>query len=103
MDDLDVLLQIAKEVGLDEDKVKIMLLSDALTYEVRQEELEARNIGVSGVPFFVLDNKYAVSGAQPVSVFTEALQNAWENHKQEKLTIIDTGGENACDLDGNCD
>jgi len=103
MDDLDVLLQIAKEVGLDEDKVKTMLLSDALTYEVRQDELEARNIGVSGVPFFVLDNKYAVSGAQPVSVFTEALQNAWENHKQEKLTIIDTGGENACDLDGNCD
>ncbi|WP_298505263.1 DsbA family oxidoreductase [uncultured Maribacter sp.] len=103
IDAIDVLLQIAKEVGLDFDKVKTMFLSDALTYEVRQDELEARNLGISGVPFFVLDGKYGLSGAQPEEVFTEALENTWKKHEQEKLTILNTGEGSACDLDGNCD
>ncbi|RKR14639.1 putative DsbA family dithiol-disulfide isomerase [Maribacter vaceletii] len=103
IDAIDVLVQIANEVGLDSDKVKNMLVSEDFTYEVRQDELEARNLGINGVPFFVLDGKYGISGAQPESIFTEALENAWKKHKQEKLTILNTGEGSACDVDGNCD
>jgi len=55
-----------------------MLASDAFSYEVKQDEMEARNIGVRGVPFFVVDDKYAISGAQTSEVFLQTLQKAWE-------------------------
>jgi protein disulfide-isomerase len=45
---------------------------------VQNDIIEAQQIGVRGVPFFVLDRKYAISGAQPKEVFTETLEKAWE-------------------------
>lgn len=99
VDDFNVLIAIAEEIGMDKLKVKTMLESDAYTYEVRQDEMEARNLKINGVPFFVFDNKYGVSGAQPVAAFTETLQKAWENHQGE-LEIVETN--KSCDIDGNC-
>ncbi len=99
IDDIDVLTKIANSIGLDDYKVKQMLESDAFAYEVRQDEMEARNLGINSVPFFVLDNKYGISGAQPVEVFTQAIQDAWEKH-QDKLTIV--ANDNTCDINGNC-
>ncbi|WP_291869532.1 DsbA family oxidoreductase [Maribacter sp.] len=103
IDDLDFLLSLATDLGLEENKVKAMLASEDFSYEVRQDEMEARNLGISGVPFFVLDGKYGLSGAQPEEVFTEALEDAWDKQEQQKITILDTGAENSCDLDGNCE
>lgn len=100
IDDINVLITIAKGLGMDAEKVKTMLESDNLTYEVRQDQMEARNLGINSVPFFVIDNQYGISGAQPVEAFTESLEKAWKN-KQSKLEMVSEG--NSCDIDGNCD
>jgi predicted DsbA family dithiol-disulfide isomerase len=54
-----------------------MLSTTAFTAEVRADEEEARHIGVRGVPFFVFDRRFAVSGAQADTTFLGALQQAW--------------------------
>jgi predicted DsbA family dithiol-disulfide isomerase len=57
--------------------------------------------GINGVPFFVLNNKYGVSGAQPQEIFLEALTQAWDDFAKEKKPVILTEGE-TCTTDGNC-
>lgn len=102
IDDIAFLVATAVALGMDKTTVEEIYTTDAFTYDVRQDEMEARNLGVNGVPFFVLDNKYGVSGAQPIAAFTEALESAWENHQKETLTIIPTEQGDSCDVDGNC-
>src|SRR6201996_24700 len=51
---------------------------DAYTEAVRQDELQARQIGINGVPFFVFDMSLGASGAQPTALFTSALNQAWD-------------------------
>ena len=104
IDDKTVLLDLAVAIGLNKEKVARMLSSKAYTYEVRQDELEARNLGINGVPFFVLDHKFGISGAQSINVFAEALEKAWKNHKEEDITMLPVGEDgSSCDVDGNCD
>ena len=79
IDDPEVLLEVAGSIGMDTEEVKQTLESDAFAYEVKQDEMEARNIGVRGVPFFVFDDKYAVSGAQPPEAFLQTLEKAMSN------------------------
>ena len=99
IDDISILSEVAASIGLDAEEVKQVLNSDAYAYEVKQDEMEARNIGVRGVPFFVFDDKYAISGAQPVEAFLQTLEKAWEENKSE-LNISE--GE-SCSDEGNCD
>lgn len=73
----DVLQRLAVEVGLDPEEVAGVLASDTFTDEVRLDEETARGLGITGVPFFVVDQKYAVSGAQPADVLLEVLDQAW--------------------------
>ena len=61
--DREVLLDIAREAGLEEDAVKAVLDSDAYAAEVRADEQEAHRYGVSGVPYFVINGEYAIPGA----------------------------------------
>jgi predicted DsbA family dithiol-disulfide isomerase len=75
--DHDCLATLAAEAGLDADEVCRVLNSDAYADAVRKDNNEARALGASGVPFFVLDNRYRVSGAQPAEVFADALTRAW--------------------------
>jgi predicted DsbA family dithiol-disulfide isomerase len=77
IDDDTVLISAGQEIGLAEDVVKAMLDSDDFESEVRIDQLEAQRIGIRGVPFFVFDDKYAVSGAQAPEVFLESLEKAW--------------------------
>ncbi|MGW2942960.1 DsbA family oxidoreductase, partial [Streptomyces sp. NPDC001226] len=65
---------------------------------VRADEREAAELGANGVPFFVLDRKYGVSGAQPAEVFTQALTQAWG--ERPPLKLIEDGGTEACGPDG---
>lgn len=102
IDDNATLIAIAKENGLDKNATEAMLNSDDFSYNVKQDEMEAQNIGVRGVPFFVFDNKYAVSGAQPTEVFLETLNKAWSEFETEKPELIVSKGD-SCDVDGNCD
>ena len=71
------LADLAAEAGLDRDAALAALESDAYEDAVDLDIAAARAIGVQGVPFFVLQGKYAVSGAQPVGVFAQALEAAW--------------------------
>jgi predicted DsbA family dithiol-disulfide isomerase len=75
--DHDVLVRLASEAGLDKDEVRAVLASDRYASDVREEEETAQKLGIRGVPFFVLGGKYAVSGAQPVEVLVQALEEAW--------------------------
>ena len=64
---------MAGSVGLDKAKVEAFLKSDEGGKEVKESEEKAYDLGVTGVPFFVFNNQFAVSGAQPVSAFKQAL------------------------------
>lgn len=72
------LARLAPEFGIPESEVLAMLESDAYVDEVRADEARAAGFGITGVPFFVIDEQVGISGAQPVEVFAEALQKAWQ-------------------------
>ena len=76
--DRDVITEIASETGLDATAAGDVIDGDAYAEDVRRDELQARQLGVSGVPFFVFDMALGVSGAQPTEMFASALQQAWE-------------------------
>lgn len=76
--DHGVLIEIAKASGLDALETEVMLKSNDFTDEVRYDEKTAQNIGISGVPFFVINQKYGISGAQSPETFLGALVKAEE-------------------------
>jgi predicted DsbA family dithiol-disulfide isomerase len=76
--DRDVLTEVAAGAGLDAGEVGKVLDGDAYADEVRQDETQARQIGISGVPFFVFDMALGASGAQPAELFASALNQAWD-------------------------
>ncbi len=78
VDDTDVLGGLAGEVGLEADEVRVMLATDQYSDAVQADIAEAAAMGATGVPFFVFDRAFAVSGAQPVEMFAEALRRARE-------------------------
>ena len=97
--DEEVLVSIGNEVGLNSDEVRTMIQSDSYIDEVREDQYMAQQIGVQGVPFFVFNNKYAVSGAQSSEVFLQVLDKAW---KEQQPVIEVTELTAACTLDGDC-
>ncbi|MGZ4786383.1 MAG: DsbA family oxidoreductase [Acidimicrobiales bacterium] len=74
----EVLARIAVGAGLDAAEVDEVLASDAYAVDVRTDEDEAHALGVSGVPFFVIDRRYGVSGAQAPDLLLELLDKAWD-------------------------
>ncbi|WP_228374484.1 DsbA family oxidoreductase [Demequina rhizosphaerae] len=78
VDDHDTLVALAAELGLAEDEVRAVLSSDAYADAVEADIAQAAAYGASGVPFFVFDRAFAISGAQPVSTFELALSKARE-------------------------
>jgi predicted DsbA family dithiol-disulfide isomerase len=79
IDDKEVLIAAGMEVGLDRLAIEMMLESESFTDEVRMDEAMARQIGISGVPFFIFNQKLAVSGAQPPETFLGAMNQAYSN------------------------
>ncbi|MFC8407341.1 DsbA family oxidoreductase [Streptomyces griseoincarnatus] len=94
------LVGLAGAAGLDPEAARAVLTDqEAYAAEVRADEQDAARLGARGVPFFVLDRKYGVSGAQPVDVFTRALTQAWG--ERSPLTLVDGGTDaEACGPDG---
>ena len=84
--DIEYLAEVGQEIGLDPDEVRRVLATDEFTDEVQSDISEARSLGANGVPFFVIDRKYGISGAQPAEVFTQALETAWD--EGQKLTVL---------------
>ncbi|REG92695.1 DsbA family oxidoreductase [Algoriphagus antarcticus] len=104
IDDDAVLLSLGNEIGLSETSIQEVLSTDKFENEVDQDIYESRTIGVKGVPFFVLDRKFGISGAQPDEVFDQTLEKAWKEFAKANpsLEIAEGDGE-ACEVDGeNC-
>ncbi|MFT4228948.1 MAG: DsbA family oxidoreductase [Microbacterium sp.] len=78
---LDDLVELAAEAGLDRDAAREVLESGRYLAAVRQDQAQAASYGITGVPFFVVDGKYGVSGAQPVEAFTQLARQAWAERK----------------------
>lgn len=98
-DDDERLVALAAEAGLDPEAARAVL-ADPTAYadEVRADEREAARLGVSGVPFVVVDGTYGISGAQAPEVFTRALTEAWATHSP--LQVIGAPDAHTCGPDG---
>jgi predicted DsbA family dithiol-disulfide isomerase len=94
----EVLQRLASEAGLAADEVRAVLQSQAYAEEVRADEREARELGITGVPLFVIDERLAVSGAQPSEVLLKALTQAFSDRASPPTGLEEgaTCGPNGC-------
>lgn len=76
--DTDAIVRMSEEVGLDGDAVRDIVENGKNTDKVEQDIAQAQKLGVQGVPFFLVNDKYSISGAQPVELFQQALNQIWE-------------------------
>ncbi len=95
--DAETLVRLACEVGLDAEKARRVVDGDAYAEAVRTDEQEASALGIRGVPFFVLDRTYGVSGAQPAEVLLDAMRTAWG--ERPALTMVAPEAAEVCDDD----
>jgi predicted DsbA family dithiol-disulfide isomerase len=102
--DHETLVELGTAIGLDADELREVLAGTRFREDVRRDIYEAQQVGARGVPFFVLDRKYAVSGAQHTETFLNALQQSfgeWEKANPQPLVSLADGA--ACSVDGECD
>lgn len=99
--DRDVLLALAESVGLDRQETEAVLAGGRYAEQVRKEEAIAAQLGIRGVLFFMLNGKYAISGAQPVEVFRQALEKIW-TEEQQSSSLQSLAEEGKTCTDGNC-
>lgn len=102
--DIDTLTQLGVEIGLDATELQVAFTEEQYAYQVNKDIQEARQIGVNGVPFFVFNRKYAISGAQPPQAFLETLRKSfdeWQKLNPQPKLNIQQG--NSCSIDGVCE
>lgn len=102
--DIDTLTQLGVEIGLDATELQAAFTDELYAYQVNQDIQEARQIGVNGVPFFVFNRKYAISGAQPPQAFLETLRKSfdeWQKLNPQPKLNIQQG--NSCSIEGVCE
>jgi predicted DsbA family dithiol-disulfide isomerase len=104
VDDSATLISLGQKVGLEASAIQAMLESEAYEDAVDQDIYESRQLGVRGVPFFVLDRKFGISGAQPDEVFDQTLEKAWLEYTKSNpvLDVVGNSQGESCDVDGNC-
>lgn len=79
----DELVDLAADAGLDREAAREALRSERYLPAVRADQAQAQAYGINGVPFFVIDGKYGVSGAQPAEAFAQIVRQVWEEHRDE--------------------
>src|ERR1700712_3404722 len=94
--DHETLADIAAEAGLDRAEVGAVLAGDDYAREVRADIAQARAYGITGVPFFVIDDKYGVAGAQPADSLLQVLEQAWQEEHPLRVRV---GGGESCEGD----
>jgi predicted DsbA family dithiol-disulfide isomerase len=100
--DTDTLVRLAGEVGLDTRECAEILEGDRYTDEVRADEREALDLGVNGVPFFVVDGKFGIPGAQDADTILNVLERAWTKaHPLEMVTVPAKAGDDGAACDGD--
>jgi predicted DsbA family dithiol-disulfide isomerase len=85
--DRDTVLRVVVEAGLDPGEAGGVLDSDAYAAEVLADETVARAIGIANVPYFVIDKRYGIRGAQHTTFFLDALRKAWANANATAATV----------------
>ena len=102
IDDVEVLSEIGEKLGFSKEEIQDAVQSPELAKLVKNDIFAANSLGIKGVPFFVFNEKYGVSGAQPTDLFSEVLKKSWSEFSESdsKLKIIEEG--DSCDVDGNC-
>lgn len=98
--DHEALVSIGKSIGLQEKEIKSMLDSDQFTKEVREDEALSQRFGIRSVPYFVINRKHGISGAQPIDHFIEVLKK--ELDENTEIIPGDSKNEDTCSVDG-CD
>ncbi|MDW7616257.1 DsbA family oxidoreductase [Peribacillus simplex] len=98
--DRAILANLAEEAGLDKSETEAMLAGTAFTAEVRGDEQEGSQLGITGVPFFVINRKYGISGAQPTEAFLDTLKKIWAEENPLQM-VNDPATGDAC-TDGSC-
>ena len=88
--DHETLVRLGADAGLSADEAREVLASDRYADQVRGDERDAQRLDISGVPFFVVDRTYGVSGAQPAEVLRSVLDKAWEESRPVQL--VPAGG-----------
>jgi predicted DsbA family dithiol-disulfide isomerase len=96
MSDHAALARLAADAGLPADEVADLLAGDRFSAEVREDERTGAELGITGVPFFVVDRAFGASGAQPPEVLRGLLERAWE--ARPKVEVVTTG--ESCGVDG---
>ena len=99
---LDDLADIAQAVGLDSEQAKTVITDESqFKADVEADLQAARDFQITGVPFFIFNRKYAVSGAQPQEAFLQALEQVWEEeNKQSPFETIGSESDTVCTDDG---
>lgn len=102
--DAEVLEALGKDIGLTESDVRDALSNENYATKVKKDLAEADSIGVTGVPFFVFDRKFAVSGAQPSQAFLQALNQSYgEWKKNQPAAVLKVEEGPSCTPQGKCD
>jgi predicted DsbA family dithiol-disulfide isomerase len=97
--DRDTLVRLVAEAGLDADEARAVLDEGRHVRAVRADEAEAQALGIRGVPFFVVDRRYGVSGAQPAEVLRQVLDKAW-SERAPLIPVVGGDDPTACGPDG---
>ncbi len=98
--DRATLVALASEVGLDPDAVEAMLASDAYTDAVRTDELRARELDITGVPFFLFDGRLGIAGAQSPEMLSRVLERAWSQSRPVVVMVDEGDDAGGCTDDG---
>lgn len=88
--DVDYLAEVGQSLGIDAEETRRTLSGDDYSAEVKADIAEAQALGANGVPFFVIDRRYGISGAQSPDAFAHALETAWG--ESQKLTVLTGNG-----------
>ena len=94
------LTEVAVAAGLEEAEVRAVLAGDAYAADVRADEADARRLGISAVPAFVVDRRYAVTGAQQSDVLLELLEQAWAGRTPLQVVTVPGSEDDACGPEG---
>ena len=104
IDDTNTLIGLGESVGLSHESLRKVLQGNDYEEDVRKDVYEAQQVGVRGVPFFVFDRKYAVSGAQESAVFLQSLQKSfdeWQKTNPDKAMKVING--KVCEPEKECE
>lgn len=103
VDDVSELSEIGKHFGFSAEQTEEIVNSPKYAQQIENDIYTASQIGIRGVPFFVFNDKYGVSGAQPPALFLEVLEKSWSEFSKTAPSITTIKEGDSCDIDGNCD